>query len=113
MPDTTTAFARQFRMRHSAFLAPALLAGAAFAAPTTAPLRIAPAGGFVPGNLSFVAWHTSGQQPPVDYSLNAALPEATFASMDDERRAMEALREGARRWRVALAEAREGGASGK
>ena len=29
-----------------------------------------------PGNLSFVAWHTSGQQSPVDYSLNAALPEA-------------------------------------
>ncbi len=141
---------------HSAFFAAALLAVTAFAAPTTTPLRIAPDGGFAPGNLyefemryptnrseslsfrtgsrfqyvnrnrdgsvktnaterrvdislprekgpgnlSFVAWHTSGQQNPVDYRLNAVLPEATFASMDDEARAMEAAAEREKRdWR--------------
>ena len=46
-----------------------------------------------PGNLNFSAWHTSGQQGSVEYRLNATLGEATFASMDDERRAMEAAAE--------------------
>ena len=53
-----------------------------------------------PGNLSFKPWYGSGDQPAVEYHLNATLPEATFASMDDEARAMEAAAARERRdWR--------------
>ena len=51
-----------------------------------------------------------GIRPKVDGDYTFILPKngATLLT-----RNMEALREGARRWRVALAEAREGGSSGK
>ena len=53
-----------------------------------------------PGNVAFTANHTSGSQRAVEYRLNAALPEQTFATMDDPARAQEAAAERERRdWR--------------
>ena len=53
-----------------------------------------------PGNVSFTPNHTSGSQRPETYRLNAALPEQTFATMDDPARAQEAAAERERRdWR--------------
>ena len=44
-------------------------------------------------DLTFIPWHTTGQQRSTEYHLNALLGEANFAARDDERRAQEAAAE--------------------